>query len=90
MLPLTERPQKVYANYNYTCARSASKCRYLRRLYAVFIRYYCARIGKSGQITTGTTTPARHHPGIVPARDGFVNWQKSARFFEKNKNEISG
>jgi hypothetical protein len=36
-----------------------------------------------------TAAPARHHPGILPARDGFGNRQKSARFFEKNKNEIS-
>ena len=60
MLLLTELPQKVYANYNYTCARSASKCRYLRRLYADFMRYYCARIEKGGQTTTGKPCP----PGI--------------------------
>jgi hypothetical protein len=61
-LLLTERPQKVYASYNYTCARSASKCRYLRRLYADFMRYYCARIAKCGQITTEPPRP----PGIFP------------------------
>lgn len=59
---MTQSKKKVYSNYNYTCARSASKCRYLRRLYAVFMRYYCARIGKCGQITTGTPRP----PGIIP------------------------
>ena len=56
------------------------------------------------RILCATTAPGlhysdrsqRHHytnpvfPGIVPDRDGFGNWQKSARFFEKNKNEISG
>lgn len=62
MLLLTERPQKVYANYNYTCALSASKWRYLRRLYAVFIRYHCAMIAKGGQFTTIPLCP----PGIIP------------------------
>ena len=62
MLLLTERPQKVYANYNYTCARSASKIPIVRRLYSVFMRYYCARIAKCGQNTTGTLRP----PGIIP------------------------
>lgn len=58
---MMERLKKVYANYNYTCARSASKCRYLRRLYADFMRYYCARIAKCGQTTTEPPRP----PGII-------------------------
>lgn len=67
----------MYANYNYTCARSASKCRYLRRLYADFMRYYCARIEKGGQTTTEPPRPLGIIPEFYPLGMGLEigkNW----------------